>query len=411
MTEWISRVKATSARIPDVELDIEANIAAQCEHLVQLIHAQKRHMLDTLRQYREQKMLESRENAADCTALLQQATAQIQFGIEVLKETEAVNFLQFSAPLHVRVGETCSALDQQLCQTWSPELNLRFDSRQIVHSLENLELQHVVPPCAPRLNIEDCRIINGKISLSWATSDTHNSDIFILEVAETGGQFVRAYCGPDMKCCLNFSSQTMIYQARLKAANIAGESHYSNIVTLHVEGGLFNWDPAAASRDMVIGNDGLTLTSTASEDLVALASAGFVRGVHYWEIHIDRYDNHPDPAFGIATAGVKRDSMLGKDSNAWAVYIDAARSWCLHNNQHVNRMDGGIAAGCTVGILLDLDQRHLSFFVNDEPQAPIPAFQNLPEGLVFFPAVSINRNVQITLRPCLEPPSLSSSPE
>lgn len=62
---------------------------------------------------------------------------------------------------------------------------------------------------------------------------------------------------------------------------------------------------------MIIANDDLTLTSAASEDVVVLASAGFIQGVHYWEIHIDRYENHPDPAFGIATAGVKRDSMLG----------------------------------------------------------------------------------------------------
>ena len=66
------------------------------------------------------------------------------------------------------------------------------------------------------------------------------------------------------------------------------------------------------SRDISVINDGLTLTSSASEDAVVLASAGFIRGVHYWEISIDRYDNHPDPSFGIATAGVRRDSMLGK---------------------------------------------------------------------------------------------------
>ena len=74
-------------------------------------------------------------------------------------------------------------------------------------------------------------------------------------------------------------------------------------------------------------------------------------------------------------------------------------------------MDGGISSGCTVGLLLDLDQRTLTFFVNDEPQAPVPAFMNLPEGLVYYPAVSINRNVQVTLRPSLEPPFYSPSPE
>lgn len=78
----------------DVSLDIEASIIAQCDHLVGVISDQKQDLLQSLKLYKEQKLRESKENASDCTVMLQQATAQIQFGIEVLKETEAVNFLQ-----------------------------------------------------------------------------------------------------------------------------------------------------------------------------------------------------------------------------------------------------------------------------------------------------------------------------
>ena len=57
------------------------------------------------------------------------------------------------------------------------------------------------------------------------------------------------------------------------------------------------------------------------------------------------------------------------------------------------RAEGGISKGATVGILLDLNKYTLTFFINKEQHGPV-AFENL-EG-VFMPAVSINRNVQVS---------------
>lgn len=48
------------------------------------------------------------------------------------------------------------------------------------------------------------------------------------------------------------------------------------------------------------------------EHRVVLSSVGFSRGVHYWELTIDRYHSDTDPAFGIARADVSRDQMLGE---------------------------------------------------------------------------------------------------
>lgn len=83
------------------------------------------------------------------------------------------------------------------------------------------------------------------------------------------------------------------------------------------------------------------------------------------------------------------------------MYIDRTRSWFQHAGAHEQRVEGGITTGGTVGVLLDLDQHILTFFVNDEPQGNI-AFRNLYG--VFYPAVSVNRGVTVTLHTALDPP-------
>ncbi|CAH2328881.1 E3 ubiquitin- ligase TRIM9 isoform X1 [Pelobates cultripes] len=168
----------------------------------------------------------------------------------------------------------------------------------------------------------------------------------------------------------------------------------------------FAFDPSSAHSDIIFSNDNLTVTCNSYDDRVVLGKTGFSKGIHYWELTVDRYDNHPDPAFGVARIEVLKDVMLGKDDKAWAMYVDNNRSWFMHNNSHTNRTEGGITKGATVGVLLDFNRRTLTFSINEEQQGPV-AFENM-EGL-FFPAVSLNRNVQVTLHTGLPIPEFYSS--
>ncbi|XP_060128826.1 tripartite motif-containing protein 67 isoform X10 [Zootoca vivipara] len=170
----------------------------------------------------------------------------------------------------------------------------------------------------------------------------------------------------------------------------------------------FTFDPSSAHRDIVLSNDNQTATCSSYDDRVILGTAAFSKGIHYWELHVDRYDNHPDPAFGIARINVVKDMMLGKDDKAWAMYVDNNRSWFMHCNSHTNRTEGGVSKGATVGVLLDLNKHTLTFYINGKQQGP-PAFENV-EG-VFMPALSLNRNVQVTLHTGLEVPQTVRPPK
>ncbi len=83
------------------------------------------------------------------------------------------------------------------------------------------------------------------------------------------------------------------------------------------------------------------------------------------------------------------------------MYIDGKRSWFMHAGQHTDRCEGGITQGSVVGVLLDLNQHTVCFYVNEEPHGPI-AFTGL--NGVFYPAISLNRNVQVTFHTGLDLP-------
>ena len=67
--------------------------------------------------------------------------------------------------------------------------------------------------------------------------------------------------------------------------------------------------------ELIFTNGQRTVTSSTFDDRLAMGAVGFRTGRHYWEFLVDRYENQPDPAFGLATRSASKDSMLGKESS------------------------------------------------------------------------------------------------
>ncbi|KAM7157130.1 E3 ubiquitin-protein ligase TRIM9 isoform 6-T6 [Molossus nigricans] len=395
--EFLVQLRNMVQQIQENSVEFEACLVAQCDALIDALNRRKAQLLARVNKEHEHKLKVVRDQISHCTVKLRQTTGLMEYCLEVIKENDPSGFLQISDALIRRVHLT---EDQWGKGTLTPRMTTDFDLSldnspllQSIHQLDFVQMKASSPvPATPILQLEECCTHNNSATLSWKQPplSTVPAEGYILELDDgSGGQFREVYVGKETMCTVDGLHFNSTYNARVKAFNKTGVSLYSKTLVLQTsEVAWFAFDPGSAHSDIIFSNDNLTVTCSSYDDRVVLGKTGFSKGVHYWELTVDRYDNHPDPAFGVARIDVMKDVMLGKDDKAWAI------------------TEGGITKGATIGVLLDLNRKTLTFFINDEQQGPI-AFENV-EGL-FFPAVSLNRNVQVTLHTGLPVPDFYSS--
>ncbi|XP_044127482.1 E3 ubiquitin-protein ligase TRIM9 isoform X10 [Bufo gargarizans] len=391
--EFLVQLRNMVQQIQENSVEFEACLVAQCDALIDALNRRKVQLLSRVNKEHEHKLKVVRDQISHCTVKLRQTTGLMEYCLEVIKENDPSGFLQISDALIRRVHLT---EDQWGKGTLTPRMNtdfdLNLDSAPLLQSIHQLDFVQMKVPAPPILQMEECCTHNNSATLSWKQPPMSmvQAEGYILELDDgNGGQFREVFVGKETMCTVDGLHFNSTYNARVKAFNKAGVSQYSKTLVLQTsEVAWFAFDPGSAHSDIIFSNDNLTVTCNSYDDRVVLGKTGFSKGVHYWELTIDRYDNHPDPAFGVARVEAMKDVMLGKDEKAWAM------------------TEGGITKGATVGVLLDFTRRTLTFSINKEQQGPV-AFENM-EGLL-FPAVSLNRNVQVTLYTGLPIPGFYSS--
>ncbi|XP_040528824.1 E3 ubiquitin-protein ligase TRIM9 isoform X14 [Gallus gallus] len=417
--EFLVQLRNMVQQIQENSVEFEACLVAQCDALIDALNRRKAQLLSRVNKEHEHKLKVVRDQISHCTVKLRQTTGLMEYCLEVIKENDPSGFLQISDALIRRVHLTEDQWGKgTLTPRMTTDFDLNLDNGPLLQSIHQLDFVQMKVPAPPILQLEECCTHNNSATLSWKQPPLSTVQVegYILELDDgNGGQFREVYVGKETMCTVDGLHFNSTYSARVKAFNKTGVSPYSKTLVLQtsevdikkmVAVAWFSFDPASAHADIIFSNDNLTVTCNSYDDRVVLGKTGFSKGLHYWELSIDRYDNHPDPAFGVARIDVLKDAMLGKDDKAWAMYVDNNRSWFMHNNSHTNRTEGGITKGATVGVLLDLTRRTLTFSINEDQQGPV-AFENL-EGL-FFPAVSLNRNVQVTLHTGLPVPEFYAS--
>lgn len=74
----------------------------------------------------------------------------------------------------------------------------------------------------------------------------------------------------------------------------------------------FQLTKSVSHRDMLLSNEASTLTGSSLEYRCVLGSIAFSKGVHYWEVSIERHDGNADVVLGVAQPSVNRHIMLGE---------------------------------------------------------------------------------------------------
>ncbi|XP_040189537.1 E3 ubiquitin-protein ligase TRIM9 isoform X8 [Rana temporaria] len=415
LRNMVQHIQVQMFQLTENSVEFEACLVAQCDALIDALNRRKVQLLARVNKEHEHKLKVVRDQISHCTVKLRQTTGLMEYCLEVIKENDPSGFLQISDALIRRVHLTEDQWGKgTLTPRMTTDFDLNLDNGPLLQSIHQLDfVQMKVPslvPAPPMLQLEECCTHNNSATLSWKQPPMSmvQAEGYILELDDgNGGQFREVFVGKETMCTVDGLHFNSTYNARVKAFNKAGVSQYSKTLVLQTsEVAWFAFDPGSAHSDIIFSNDNLTVTCNSYDDRVVLGKTGFSKGVHYWELTIDRYDNHPDPAFGVARIEVMKDVMLGKDDKAWAMYVDNNRSWFMHNNSHTNRSEGGITKGATVGVLLDFTRRTLTFSINEEQQGPV-AFESM-EGML-FPAVSLNRNVQVTLHTGLPIPGFYTS--
>lgn len=176
-------------------------------------------------------------------------------------------------------------------------IDIDFDfmlyTESVYKEIKKLSFKQFDIPSPPNFIEEECLRYSTEslLILSWSSVSNKNDQTYVLEIDDGTYEsiFKEVYCGSNTICKINGISPHLIYNARVKAFNKTGSSDFSPIITLSTNSIWFTFNPKTSHKNSIFSDNYLAVTSLSLEDIVILGSTGFSKGIHYWELTIQRY--------------------------------------------------------------------------------------------------------------------------
>lgn len=154
------------------------------------------------------------------------------------------------------------------------------------------------------------------------------------------------------------------------------------------------------NHSLMISKDGLTVTSQATGNLVALASFEMHpnSGKYYWEVEVLHDHESDNVMIGVSKRFSKLSCFLGVDDNSWAIFC--AGLPIGEKPIRATKVES-FTKGDVIGVLYDSDKKTLGFSKNGKFFGTSFGPDSIPKDAILYPAVSmLYKGDSVRLRPC-----------
>jgi hypothetical protein len=156
----------------------------------------------------------------------------------------------------------------------------------------------------------------------------------------------------------------------------------------------FSWEVTNARSNMTFSNENTTISKALQEWGSVLSEQSITEGTHYVEFLIRSMPNSESIMLGVTSPDFNQFASHSIGPKSWvfyngSAYVNGLNSWTLFDSSsQVDR----------IGLLIDMNQRQLTFFMNGNMQSK-EAFNDLPDEVVLLCSIRNCTIIEINSEP------------